>query len=227
MIHLRNYFLYTFTLVILIHIFAWRIDIDADGQIDYNEILHELTDDIVQVIEDVGHITVPEKLADLRHQREKKFKQLNISLNEGGHVTNATTTAPALPPSLMDYLKDTFNEVDVDKSGSLNYQELNNILHTVLANSDGDKELLNIEWDADKDGTVSWEEAKKAFTDIFNKYINSKNDYWVSNLSISFLFTTYARIIVPFPSSFRLLLWISRTVLFFGTMFVMKTGMSI
>lgn len=161
--------------------FSGWVDIDSDGQIDYNEILVELTDDVVQVIQDVGHLTVTEKLAHLRQQRESKFKQLNISLNEGGHVTTSSeTTSTPLPPSLMDFLKDTFNEVDVDHSGTLNHQELTNILHTVLANSDGDKELLNIEWDKDHDGAVSWDEASKAFADIFNKYINSKNDYWIA-----------------------------------------------
>jgi Ca2+-binding EF-hand superfamily protein len=158
-----------------------RIDVDSDGQIDYNEILRELTDDVVQVIEDVGHISVSEKLADLRQQRENKFKKLNISLNEGGHAAAAasSSSAPPLPPSLMDYLKDTFNEVDTDHSGTLNIHELNNILHTVLANSEGDKELLSIDWDKDNDGAVSWDEASKAFAEIFDKYINSKNDYWV------------------------------------------------
>ena len=101
----------------------------------------------------------------------------------------AATSSAALPPSLMDYLRDTFMEVDVDHSGTLNYHELNNILHTVLANSEGDKELLNIEWDHDKDGAVSWEEASKAFTKIFNKYVNSKNDYWVLNITLLYLFS--------------------------------------
>lgn len=183
-----------------------RIDVDKDGHIDYSEILRELVDDVVQVIEDVGHVTVPEKLADLRLQRDHKFAKLNMSLNESGHVTaagssTASTTASGggpntapgsttvLPPSLIEYLRDTFNEVDVDHSGSLNRTELNNILHTVLANSEGDKELLNIEWDKDRDGAVSWEEASKAFTSIFNKYINSKNDYWVSQYEWNFVFS--------------------------------------
>ena len=144
----------------------------------YNEILHELTDDIMQVIEDVGHLTIPEKLADLRRQRQEKFDKLHISLSEEGHVISNNNSGP-LPPTLMEYLHDTFNEVDADNSGALNYHELNNILHTVLAYSEGDKELLNIQWDKDCDGSVSWEEASKAFSEIFNKYINSKNDYWV------------------------------------------------
>lgn len=154
-----------------------RVDVDSDGQIDYNEILWELTDDVVQVIEDVGHLTVAEKLEDLRQKRERKFQQLHVSLNEEGHI--AETPAAPLPPSLMEYLRDTFNEVDVDHSGTLNLSELNNILHTVLAHSEGDEELLRLDWDEDKDGAVSWEEASKAFSDIFSKHINSKNDYWV------------------------------------------------
>jgi hypothetical protein len=166
----------------------FRIDVDSDGQINYGEVLQELTDDIVQVIE-VGHITVTEKLATLKSQRESKFKKLNISLNENGHVTAAVVvTEPeeeqVMAPSLMDFLKDTFNEVDVDHSGTLNRQELNNILQTVLATSEGDKELLNIEWDSDHDGAVSWEEAAVCFEEIFSKYINSKNDYWVSSFCL-------------------------------------------
>lgn len=176
--------------VVNVFLFISRIDVDSDGQIDYNEILYELTDDVVQVIEDVGHLTIVEKLTELRQQREKKFQKLNISLTKDGQVAAAAaTSSAALPPSLMDYLRDTFMEVDVDHSGTLNYHELNNILHTVLANSEGDKELLNIEWDHDKDGAVSWEEASKAFTKIFNKYVNSKNDYWVLNITLLYLFS--------------------------------------
>lgn len=162
--------------------FASWIDVDSDGHIDYNEVLQELTDDIIQVIESVGRITVAEKIAELRMNRDAKFNKLHISLNESGHVSDEVISSPKaqMPPSLMQYLKDTFEEVDKDHNGTLNPSELNDILQTVLAKSEGDEELLNIEWDKDHDGAVSWEEASRAFGNIFKKYINLKQDYWIA-----------------------------------------------
>lgn len=39
--------------------------------------------------------------------------------------------------------------------------------------------FLQERWDADKDGSISWDEALHEFNNIFRSMINSKKDHWV------------------------------------------------
>jgi hypothetical protein len=134
--------------------------------IDYHEILDELTADVIEVIEDCDHLSVQEKLIELTHQHNAKHSQLHKSLMEssstaevvsrrlaelqmhsqsyGQQSQSQSQVEEAIPPGLMGYLQDTFADMDLNKSGTLSPSELQTMLHTVLASSEGDREILQV-----------------------------------------------------------------------------------
>lgn len=124
---------------------ACRIDKDKDGQIAYMEVATELANSIVDTIEDRLGMDVVAKIKDMREKCDAADAALlaQWKATHGGDSARSGGDS-AVAPSIIQYLRDTFDEVDVDKSGSLDSKEFWNILVSVLQLSEGDKSILEV-----------------------------------------------------------------------------------
>ncbi len=156
-----------------------RVDMDGDGKITFDEIIHELTHCVINAIEEKLHITVEEKMRQLNSQHLSASSSTQSMPPPSPSAQNGDG-GRGVSPSLLTYLHDSFMAADLDRSGKLNNTEFWNILRTVLSLSEGDREILEDEWDKNHDGLISWSEALEQFTLLFRKYINTNQDYWVS-----------------------------------------------
>lgn len=159
---------------------------DGDGKITFDEIIHELTHCVVGAIEEKLHMSVEEKLNQLEQQpRNQQSVKSSYKSSDGGNTARSSNSIDhsanhEVSPNLITYLYDSFQAADTDKSGKLNNTEFWNIIRTVLSLTDGDREILEAEWDKNNDGLVSWSEALEQFTALFKKYINANQDHWVN-----------------------------------------------
>jgi len=162
------------------------VDMDGDGKITFDEIIHELTHCVVGAIEEKLHMSVEEKLNQLEQQpRNQQSVKSSYKSSDGGNTARSSNSIDhsanhEVSPNLITYLYDSFQAADTDKSGKLNNTEFWNIIRTVLSLTDGDREILEAEWDKNNDGLVSWSEALEQFTALFKKYINANQDHWIA-----------------------------------------------
>mmetsp|Transcript_10387 Transcript_10387/g.15790 ORF Transcript_10387/g.15790 Transcript_10387/m.15790 type:complete len:770 (+) Transcript_10387:118-2427(+) len=152
------------------------VDYDEDGTITYAEVVNELADSLIDVIQGQG-MTVEDKIAQLWEENAAELERL-WGEYEAWAAENVIHEEN-LSPSLVTYLKDSFDAFDVDKNGTLNMDEFWHILTTVLGLTDGDRALMENEWDDNNDGSISWEEALEEFNKIFRSKINDKRDHWI------------------------------------------------
>jgi hypothetical protein len=124
---------------------ACRVDKDKDGQIVYMEVATELANSIVDTIEDRLGMDVATKIKDMREKCDAADAAL-LSEWQAAHGGDEAPGDGVVAPSIIQYLRDTFDEVDADKSGSLDTKEFWNILISVLQLSEGDKSILEVKY---------------------------------------------------------------------------------
>jgi Ca2+-binding EF-hand superfamily protein len=123
------------------------IDCDGDGTISLDEVVPELARNIVTTIhERANGLTVQQKVEQLRTEYNANRKSLQDQYNSHRLATGIVSPAltAALSPDLISYLKDTFDENDVDQSGKLDPEEFWAILAAVLRLDDNDKCTLEV-----------------------------------------------------------------------------------
>jgi Ca2+-binding EF-hand superfamily protein len=132
-----------------------RVDMDGDGKITFEEIIHELTHCVIGEIEENLQISVEEKIHQLENQLQQEINSsssssaknishksldgkisLSNSIDHSDHHT--------VSPNLLTYLYDSFQAADTDMNGKLDNTEFWNILRTVLSLTDGDREILEV-----------------------------------------------------------------------------------
>jgi len=157
------------------------IDTDKDNLITYDEVVGELAESIVSTIEERSGISFDEKLQEIRDNCRKldELRSAAFAASRGGTESNGTSTEKNFAPNIITYLKDTFDTVDVDKNGTLDSTEFWNILVSVLQLTEGDKQILSMEWDDNNDGKISWIEALDEFSKIFRGIVKDNRDHWI------------------------------------------------
>lgn len=155
---------------------AW-VDYDGDGQISYAEVINELADSLIDIIESSG-VTVEDKVNELWEHNRIELERLWDEYQTWADQQDIGEQSN-MSPSLTQYLKDSFEAFDVDGNGTLDSAEFWNILVTLLGLSDGDRAMMEMEWDNNQDGRISWEEALEEFNKIFRSKVNDKKDFWI------------------------------------------------
>eukprot|EP00604_Paraphysomonas_vestita_P003356 CAMPEP_0174818956 /NCGR_PEP_ID=MMETSP1107-20130205/1916_1 /TAXON_ID=36770 /ORGANISM="Paraphysomonas vestita, Strain GFlagA" /LENGTH=284 /DNA_ID=CAMNT_0016031613 /DNA_START=1600 /DNA_END=2454 /DNA_ORIENTATION=- len=155
---------------------AW-VDYDGDGVISYAEVINELADSLIDIIESSG-MTVEDKVAELWEQNRLDLEKLWDEYQNWAEQQDVGEVQD-MSPSLTQYLKDSFEAFDVDRNGTLDSAEFWNILVTLLGLSDGDRAMMEHEWDDNNDGKITWEEALEEFNKIFRSKVNDKKDFWI------------------------------------------------
>ena len=121
------------------------VDYDGDGSITYAEVVNELADNLILVIEASGR-TVEDKVAELWEQNKMELETLWNEYNDW-QTRQEGAGEQDLSPSLIQYLKDSFDAFDIDKNGLLDIDEFWQILTTVLGLTEGDKALVQVRGD--------------------------------------------------------------------------------
>lgn len=117
-----------------------RVDMDRDGKITFEEIIHELTHCVVGTIEERLKIPVEEKI----HQLEAGISSPSINQKISTSDSIDRSEKHTVSPNLITYLYDSFQAADTDLNGKLDNNEFWNIIRTVLSLSEGDRELLEV-----------------------------------------------------------------------------------
>jgi Ca2+-binding EF-hand superfamily protein len=135
-----------------------RVDMDGDGKITFEEIIHELTHCIVGTIEEKLKMSVEVKIKQLEDEnissKSSSLKTARTGRGEGSgeggggsaaEGVSAPSNSVKVSPNLITYLHTSFQAADTDMNGKLNNTEFWNIIRTVLGLSDGDREILEVQ----------------------------------------------------------------------------------
>jgi hypothetical protein len=128
---------------------AW-VDWDQDGCITYAESVNELADHVITTME-ANSKNVMEELDKLEAVNQEKLteskrqKHLAIVGAATSADTGAKVSLPALPPNLNQYLFDSFQSYDTDKSGSLELVEFWPFIRSVFSHNFTDADLEQLE----------------------------------------------------------------------------------
>jgi hypothetical protein len=95
-------------------------DWDCDGSISYEEVVNELADSLITIIEGRGGDVINE-LSKISARVRKEQEDIDNMEKKGG-----------LSPTLVQYLKDSFEAYDVDDNGGLGPDEFWKVLNVVL-----------------------------------------------------------------------------------------------
>jgi hypothetical protein len=95
-------------------------DWDCDGSISYEEVVNELADSLITIIEGRGGDVISE-LSKISARVRKEQEDIDHMENKGG-----------LSPTLVQYLKDSFEAYDVDDNGGLGPDEFWKVLNVIL-----------------------------------------------------------------------------------------------
>lgn len=95
-------------------------DWDCDGSISYEEVVNELADSLIAIIEGRGGDVLSD-LAKISARIHKEQADIDNMENKGG-----------LSPTLVQYLKDSFEAYDVDDNGGLGPDEFWKVLNVIL-----------------------------------------------------------------------------------------------
>jgi Ca2+-binding EF-hand superfamily protein len=104
-------------------------DWNQDGSITYAEAVNELADHVITTIEHNGK-SVREELDRLESQRQNE----------------KSAESQGVAPSLLSYMKDSFENYDTDKSGALSLQEFWPFIRSIFSYhlTDDDLETLQV-----------------------------------------------------------------------------------
>ncbi|CAE7449224.1 unnamed protein product [Symbiodinium microadriaticum] len=143
-------------------------DLDDSGTLDSGEFWTTLkhlkvgyTDEELSAIEQwvdydgASGRTVEDKVVELWEENRLELEALWSEYNDW-QLTQEGMGEESLSPSLIQYLKDSFDAFDVDKNGSLNNDEFWHILTTVLGLTEGDKALMQIGLVDKASGNLFW-----------------------------------------------------------------------
>ena len=135
---------------------AW-CDWDNDGTVSYAESVNELADHVLTTMDANGQDVMAE-LDRLESESKEKAeaakaaKREQSSANDSPAATEAggQGTPPAIPPSLNQYLYDSFQNYDTDKSGTLDMSEFWSFISSVFSHNftDDDLEALQVQYSA-------------------------------------------------------------------------------
>jgi hypothetical protein len=125
------------------------VDADQDGCIAYDEVAVELAHDIVRKVKSSQSTSVSDWLGHIKErcaEADAHYRQQWMSVHSAAtsSVEERGAEATELCPDIMVYLKDTFDQVDTDKSGALDSKEFWNILMSVLQLTEGDKSIIMV-----------------------------------------------------------------------------------
>ena len=132
---------------------AW-CDLDHDGTISYSESVNELADHVITTMEANGKVVMMEldtleatNREKLKQHRSKRREQaLTASTADQGVPTSDDCKSPPIPPTLNQYLFDSFQNYDTDKSGALDLSEFWPFISSIFSHNltDDDLEALQV-----------------------------------------------------------------------------------
>mmetsp|Transcript_2765 Transcript_2765/g.2898 ORF Transcript_2765/g.2898 Transcript_2765/m.2898 type:complete len:767 (-) Transcript_2765:452-2752(-) len=157
-------------LAIMRECFDW----EKEGYIFYTgTIVEELSDVIVNSIEEQGLYTVAEALLLVTSNPDHS---LHTQEHQIPDIEN-------LPPDLLQYFRDTYDQCDIDKNGVLDKTEFLNLISSLdlgLCGTDLDDIQAEFDkWDTNHTGDVDWEEAALKFDNIIHGLASSERDHWI------------------------------------------------
>lgn len=141
-------------------------DWNQDGSITYAEAVNELADHVITTIEHNGK-SVRAELDRLDSQPQQNN---SAAESQGGFA-----------PSLLSYMKDSFENYDTDKSGALSLQEFWPFIRSIFSYhlTDDDLESLQHSFDVDGDGVVTLDEALTTFKKKITEMKSENRDVWL------------------------------------------------
>ena len=133
---------------------AW-CDWDQNGHISYAESVNELADHVITTMESNGQDVMAE-LDNLEaanqqkqaEQRQVKREQAAVGATSPEDSGEGAATGPALPPSLNQYLYDSFQNYDTDKSGALDMSEFWPFISSVFSHNFTEADLEDLQVNA-------------------------------------------------------------------------------
>lgn len=125
---------------------AW-CDWDQDGTISYSESVNELADHVITTMEANGTNVIAEldrMEADLKEKHAEQ-KQVQREKALGLSAEDEIASSAVIPPSLNQYLYDSFQNYDTDKSGTLDMSEFWPFIRSVFSNNFTDADLEELQ----------------------------------------------------------------------------------
>lgn len=156
-----------------------RYDTDGDGYLNFQELSDGLAHDNIKLTKDeclalMKHLDVDcdgavsrdeifnALVVDARHQRSHHFSKVNVD-----HLLKRIKQGAEKFRSLQDFCQYIFKKMDIDKSGTLNFNELSAGLTDMgIEISQKEKHELMKKLDDDADGEISFDEFYKGLSNV-------------------------------------------------------------
>jgi hypothetical protein len=157
-------------------------DWDNDGCISYEEVSGEMTDAIINAIENNinNGKTVAENISELTILSSQILDEnINKSCIEN-NTTIYDTKDKLLPPNLLKYIYDTFESYDTNNTGYLDRNEFWQLIRVMnLGLTEGDYDDLIAQWDTNGDGEIDWKESSLKLNSVITSLGGDNKDHWV------------------------------------------------
>lgn len=168
---------------------SW-VEWDVDGYVCVPEVQNELIDMILNGLYNLGKDVIPyisQKMPP--SNKEESFTSVKKAKRLSLRSKAEAVSSEALPPDLYQYMLDTFDAYDINRSGVLDEVQFTELLMTLnLGFTEADVRDIKQHWDANRDGAIGWDEAIPRFIEILNNLINDERDHWVGSDCLNFTY---------------------------------------